>query len=342
MYTKISMMKKYNKLTLTLLLLVVGMQCVKAQDVGFSQFYANPIYLNPAFAGSKVAPRISLTYRSQWPGLVSAFTTVSGSYDQYIPALHGGIGAIVMTDRQGDHGTLQATSLGAAYAFRFRIYEDVFISLALQATVVNNNLDWDLNHLRFPDQIDPNNGYINETSATAPDNTSKFFPDFASGLLVYGPAWYVGFAAHHLNRPSQGFYSEDRIPMKLTANAGGLINLSEERRRQSSLGLGQPVVSPNLIYQYQGGFHYLNYGLYLDWRPFIVGTWFRQSPGSNFDAFIFMVGVQQDYFKVGYSYDVTLSQLGNSTQGSHEITIGILLPVPEQKHKVKAIRCPSF
>ena len=63
---------------------------------------------------------------------------------------------------------------------------------------------------------------------------------------------------------------------------------------------------------------------------------------NDFDAFIFMVGVQQDYFKVGYSYDVTLSQLGNSTAGSHEITIGILLPVPEQKHKVKAIRCPSF
>ena len=335
------MMKKYNKVTLILLLLVLGMQGVNAQDVGFSQFYANPIYLNPAFAGSKVAPRISLTYRSQWPGLVSAFTTVSGSYDQYIPDLHGGIGAILMTDRQGDHGTLQTTSLGAAYSFRFRIYEDIYINLALQASVVNTNLSWDLNHLRFPDQIDPNNGYINQTSATAPDKTSIFYPDFATGLMVYGPAWYAGFAAHHLNQPSQGFYSEDPVPMKLTANAGGLINLSEERRRQSSLGLGQPVVSPNFIYQYQGGFHYFNYGLYLDWRPFIVGTWFRHTT-INYDAFIFMVGVQQDYFKVGYSYDVTVSQLGNSTAGSHEITIGILLPVPEQKHKVKAIRCPSF
>ena len=116
------MMKKYNKVTLILLLFVLGMQGVNAQDVGFSQFYANPIYLNPALAGSKVAPRISLTYRSQWPGLVSAFTTVSGSYDQYIPDLHGGIGAIVMTDRQGDHGTLQTSSLGAAYSFRFRVY----------------------------------------------------------------------------------------------------------------------------------------------------------------------------------------------------------------------------
>ena len=83
-----------------------------AQDVGFSQFYANPLYLNPAFAGSVVAPRISLSYRGQWPGLVSAFTTVSASYDQYVPDLHGGIGAIVMTDRVGDHGALSTTSLG--------------------------------------------------------------------------------------------------------------------------------------------------------------------------------------------------------------------------------------
>ena len=161
---------------LILLLLALGMQGVKAQDVGFSQFYANPIYLNPAFAGSKVAPRISLTYRSQWPGLVSAFTTVSASYDQYIPVLHGGIGAIVMTDRQGDHGALMATSLGTAYSFRFRVYEDIYINLALQASVVNCNLDWDLNHLRFPDQIDPNSGVINQTSATAPDQTSKITP----------------------------------------------------------------------------------------------------------------------------------------------------------------------
>lgn len=334
-------MKRLRNTTLLLLVLLVSVQGVRAQDIGFSQFFANPLYLNPAFAGSKVAPRISLTYRAQWPGLVSAFTTVSGSYDQYIPDLHGGIGAIVLSDRQGDHGMLGTTSLGAVYSFRFRVYDDIFVNLALQASVVNTNLSWDLNNLRFGDQIDANNGFVNQTSAIAPENTSVFYPDFAAGGMVYGPAWYVGVAAHHLNQPSQGFYSEDPVPLKLTANAGGLLNVSEERRRQSSLGLGQPVVSPNFVYQYQGGFHYFNYGLYLDWMPFLVGVWYRNGV-ENSDAFIFMVGVQQDYFKIGYSYDATVSQLANSTAGSHEITLGILLPVPEQRHKVKAIRCPSF
>ncbi len=335
------MMKKYNKITLILLFAVAGMQGVNAQDVGFSQFYANPLYLNPAFAGSKVAPRIALSYRAQWPGLVSAFSTVSASYDQYINDMHGGIGAILLSDRQGDHGMLNTNMLAAMYSFRFQVHEDIFVNLALQAGVVNMNLNWDPNIMRWPDQIDANCGWINLTSATPPDNRSKFYPDFAAGAMIYGPAWYAGFAAHHLNQPSQGFYAEDRVPMKFTANAGGLINLSEERRRQSSLGLGTPVISPNFIYQYQGGFHYFNYGLYLDWMPFLVGAWFRHST-TNVDAFIFMVGAQHDHFKVGYSYDVTLSEMGNSTLGSHELTVGILLPVPEQKHKIKAIRCPSF
>ncbi len=335
------MMKKYNKITLILLFAVAGMQGVNAQDVGFSQFYANPLYLNPAFAGSKVAPRIALSYRAQWPGLVSAFSTVSASYDQYVNDMHGGIGAILLSDRQGDHGMLNTNMLAAMYSFRFQVHEDIFVNLALQAGVVNMNLNWDPNIMRWPDQIDANCGWINLTSATPPDNRSKFYPDFAAGAMIYGPAWYAGFAAHHLNQPSQGFYAEDRVPMKFTANAGGLINLSEERRRQSSLGLGTPVISPNFIYQYQGGFHYFNYGLYLDWMPFLVGAWFRHST-TNVDAFIFMVGAQHDHFKVGYSYDVTLSEMGNSTLGSHELTVGILLPVPEQKHKIKAIRCPSF
>lgn len=335
------MMKKYNKITLILLFAVAGMQGVNAQDVGFSQFYANPLYLNPAFAGSKVAPRIALSYRAQWPGLVSAFSTVSASYDQYVNDMHGGIGAILLSDRQGDHGMLNTNMLAAMYSFRFQLHEDIFVNLALQAGVVNMNLNWDPNIMRWPDQIDANCGWINLTSATPPDNRSKFYPDFAAGAMIYGPAWYAGFAAHHLNQPSQGFYAEDRVPMKFTANAGGLINLSEERRRQSSLGLGTPIISPNFIYQYQGGFHYFNYGLYLDWMPFLVGAWFRHST-TNVDAFIFMVGAQHDHFKVGYSYDVTLSEMGNSTLGSHELTVGILLPVPEQKHKIKAIRCPSF
>ena len=340
-------MKRLTKILALVAILLVAGQGVKAQDVTFSQFYSNPLYYNPAFAGAKICPRVNLNFRNQWPALVSAFTTVSASYDQYIDDLHGGVGALVFADRQGDHGALSTTMANVMYAFRFQAGREVYVSAALQAGIVNTSLDWA--NLRFPDMIDRINGFINATSAQEPENTNVWYLDFAAGALAYGPAWYAGFSAQHLTQPSNGFYGVTKLPIKLTANVGGLINLSEEARRTSSLGLGTPVISPNLIYQFQAGCHYFNYGVYLDWMPFLVGLWYRngltavegQSPW-NPDAFIFMVGVQQDYFKVGYSYDVTVSTMANNTNGAHELSVGLMLPCPEKKQRVKAIRCPSF
>ena len=77
-----------------------------SQDPQFSQFYANPLYLNPAFAGSARCARFNLNYRNQWPAISGNFVTYSASYDQHLYPLQGGIGAIMYLDRAGN-GTLQ-------------------------------------------------------------------------------------------------------------------------------------------------------------------------------------------------------------------------------------------
>jgi hypothetical protein len=159
--------------------------------------------------------------------------------------------------------------VGAMYAFRFQVSRDIYVSAALQASLVNNALNWD-EYLRFPDQISRELGFSIPTGAVKPDKTSKWSADFNAGVLVSGSQWYAGVAASHLTQPNQAFYSEDLVPMKLTVHAGGLINVSEERRRQSSLGLGSPIISPNIVYQFQGGFHYFNYGVYLVNYPIFI------------------------------------------------------------------------
>ena len=53
-----------------------------AQDAHFSQYYANPIYLNPAFAGLDRCPTVHTNYRNQYPEL-GIYQSYSASYDQY-------------------------------------------------------------------------------------------------------------------------------------------------------------------------------------------------------------------------------------------------------------------
>ena len=83
-----------------------------AQDPAFSQFFANPLYLNPAMAGVEGPVKLYLGYRNQWPGATNPYSTYHASYDQYIDALHGGIGAHVINDRQGG-GIINTISVDA-------------------------------------------------------------------------------------------------------------------------------------------------------------------------------------------------------------------------------------
>src|SRR5262245_45456451 len=81
-----------------------------AQDPQFTQFYANPLYLNPAFAGAARRPRVALNYRNQWPALTGTFVTTSVSYDQHVEGIQGGLGFLVTSDQAGK-GTLNTTTI---------------------------------------------------------------------------------------------------------------------------------------------------------------------------------------------------------------------------------------
>ena len=56
---------------------------VYSQDPTFTQFYSNPVYLNPALAGSSGCPRIGLNYRNEWPQLTGNYVTYCASFDTY-------------------------------------------------------------------------------------------------------------------------------------------------------------------------------------------------------------------------------------------------------------------
>ncbi len=96
----------------------------QAQDAQFSQFYANPLFLNPALAGFTECGRVNLNYRNQWPALANAYITYSASYDQNLPSINSGFGVLAMSDRQGD-GALVRNSISAFYSYQLQVSDPI-------------------------------------------------------------------------------------------------------------------------------------------------------------------------------------------------------------------------
>ena len=92
---------------------------LKAQDAQFTQFYAAPMYLNPAFTGVTYEHRFVANYRNQWPGIKRAYQTYMASYDYNMSDINSGIGITVMQDRAGTAG-LTHTQFGTNYAYHFK------------------------------------------------------------------------------------------------------------------------------------------------------------------------------------------------------------------------------
>lgn len=326
-------------ITAVILLSILSVRGLFAQDPIFSQFYANPLYLNPAMAGSNVCPRLIANYRNQWPSISGTYVTYNASWDMYMDKISGGVGVLFTNDRAGE-GALNTTMASGIYSYRLTLSRKLFLNAGFQATFFQRRIDWD--KLTFPDQIDPKYGFINISQENEPPNLTRSFADFSAGLLFGdNENFFVGFAAHHLTQPNDGFYTDvsSKLYMKLTAHAGTIINLAP--RRSSGRKLEDPTLSPNILYQKQQEFHQLNYGLYFNRYPFVGGVWFRQN-FENPDALIMLVGFEQSSYKFGYSYDLTVSKLTNITGGAHEVSFAWFFNCPPKKKRIKAINCPTF
>lgn len=313
----------------------------QAQDPEFSQFYANPLYLNPALAGSTECGRLGLNYRSQYPSLSKAYVTYNIAYDQSLPGMNSGIGFIVMSDAQGD-GALVRNSISAIYAYKLQVSNPVLISFGVKGGYYQEYLNWD--KLTFGDQINPTTGNISPTTLESPpinDNISVI--DFSAGAVMsYLDQFFFGVAVDHINQPSLSFYDNDsKLPMKIAFHGGAIINASEGGLGNASGG--DVVIQPNLLYMQQENFRQLNVGLYVKKYPFVLGSWFRHN-FENPDAVVALIGITYNNFRVGYSYDFTVSQMGGQAGGAHEISFAWDFCVYKEsaRRRIRAINSPSF
>jgi type IX secretion system PorP/SprF family membrane protein len=323
------------KKTTLIISTIIGLHSVlQAQDPYFSQFFMNPVYMNPAYAGTMKVPRFGVQYRNQWPAMNNAYTTYFASFDTYLPKIKSGIGFLMYRDDQGG-GTYTQSSFKAIYSKGIQINRDWKMYGSLSAGAQMNSLDF--NSLIFPDALDEIYGLHLPTNEALPENNNRIFPDFGAGLLFFNEKYFFGLAGDHLSEPDQSIYSGYPIALQRKYTAHFEVNIPwhipGHWRKFCDF-------NPNFIFQSQGNEQNITFGVYANRKGFSLGLWNRQTTKKSTDM-IAMVGFIGKQFSSAITYDTNLRGVGLSSHGSVEISISFLLRDPSEKSPFPFYKIPS-
>jgi type IX secretion system PorP/SprF family membrane protein len=307
----------YIYITLTLLLLQ-SFRPAFGRDPVFSQFYAAPLYLNPAFAGSTMCQRIAFNYRML--NSIENFHVANFSYDSFVERLEGGVG-IMLTSEEANMYMMRNT-INAMYAYHLRVSQDVNINFGVQAGYIGNYSRW--GKLDFVEE------------EPEPDHIWRHNVDFAAGVMLFTNKFYGGVAAHHLHEPSMSLYDDDvlKLERKFTGHFGMYFEpgSGDPGRRDEP----EYFISPNLIFQQQGYHTHIGAGIYTGIKPVMIGAWARRhwldlDREKDIYTFVFLAGLNIDDYRIGISYDSFYygeSQFSNVSRGALEISLAFRFNCP--------------
>jgi len=317
---------------------------VRAQDPHFSQFFASPLTLNPAFTGKFDGQvRLAANHRDQWPSIPKAYVTTTASVDfsvlkSKIPEGDVfGIGISGLSDQSADAALkLNYGSLSMSYHKAFDENGYNTIGAGFQATFSSAMLDF--SKLTFEDQL-TQNGFTGTTSETLSNGNNQNYVDVNAGILYSGSSngsnnYYLGASVYHINRPNLSFIDKVwNLSPRLTVHGGGSFPLTDvltlnasaihQVQNKASETLVGAAISANLNNDKENP------------SSVYLGSWIRFN-----DAIIPYIGLEIGGLRIGASYDVNTSDLKAATasRGGSEFSLIYI----KKTAQTKGIPCPKF
>lgn len=333
---------------------------VMAQDAQFSQFYAAPLYLNPALTGGTNQTRIGLNYRSQWPAIDATFTSTSLFIDHFLEDYNSGVGLIISRDMEGLAG-LRSLSVGAQYSYEMKITKNLGFRPGVQVGLISRDINF--NKLTFQDQFSAFGSIdkaVSDEFLTMRTGEKKTVLDLSFGGLFFTKRAWLGASVWHITQPNQSLIGEtNKLPMKLSVHGGfkyymkpGVVGSGIYARNS------ERSIAPAFQYRHQGYWDQMDLGLYFTFEPLVIGTWYRGVPFKklgetvNNESLVLSIGFlklgggkSKDALNIGYSYDYTISKLGPQSGGAHEFSLVYTWSTRDPRKPPKdklIIPCPDF
>jgi len=334
-----------------LAIIFLGLLCSikgSAQDFHYSQFYAAPLYLNPALTGSTELSRVGVNYRKQWPGLDHNFNAYSAYFDHYSFDLRSGVG-LAVNSFQETNMNVNTSDVSAFYSYNLQLAESWNFRMGTQVSWVRRSAA--LDNLIFGDQVDLFNRTINSgTIDNVPEIEPYSYLDIGFGALLNNQNFWLGSSFHHINEPGLSFFPDDEIgflPIKWSVHGGWNFPLGANQYFGSKF---DNMASVMVNYKKQGPFQQFDIGSQLLYKSLITGLSYRGIPGlrglPNQDSIIFLVGLKLETgMVIGYSYDFMVSNIGTQTKGAHEISIRYQFFMGDPKYRnqrSRLLKCFDF
>lgn len=316
---------------------------VYGQDPQFSQFYANPMYLNPALTGNTAQFRMASTYRNQWPSIPQGYVSYTAAFDYNIEKANSGVGFLATHDKAGNEG-LKFTNLALLYSTYVRLNRLSFLKGGIKVSHTSRGVNQ--SELLFSDQIIRDGAPFSIEDIG--DNISHI--DLGAGLLLANTQKYwLGVSIDHINQPEYSFLGTNSfLPIKTSVHGGWTFELEPKGK------ISRPTFVKAIVhYKSQGKWDQVDIGAYYEQDPLFVGLWYRGIPwfkedetdSPNNESMVAMIGVKSDDLKIGYSYDITISRLARNSGGAHEISIIYEIANTSKKRKRRRYflaPCPKF
>lgn len=296
----------------------------------YTQYLHNQFLLNPALSGIERYIDIKLAHRNQWTGIegnpktssLTAHTPLGRAYvaenalsfpeegtNPFIRAYannyaasdaHSGIGLQIQHD---EAALLKRTDALLAYAYHLRLNYRFNLSFGLQAGIAQTGL----NHAQARPEVenDPAIGQI----------TNKTSPNLGMGLWLYGPRLFAGFSALQLVGNPMDFSpggTSDRPKPNLFFTAGYKLFLTDDM-----------ALVPSFMLKSIGNLPLtgdINMKLAFNDRLW-CGVGYR-----NKESISALAGLNiSSMVNISYSYDASMGAVRTLSQGSHEISLGLML-----------------
>lgn len=277
------------------------------QPMQFSQYMLNKYQMNPAYAGFDFSLSVTGVYRSQWNELPTQPRSQNVNAHLPLYVLNGGIGINVANEQIGYFNNTLGT---ISYSYVFESSVGLF-SGGLKAGIIQSNLSGSL--LRSPDGIYEGTIVSHEDPILSELNESGVGVLYGVGVYFIGDYFEAGTSVSRLPKnnisinatkvelvPYINFYAESTIDINSSLSVAPSLLVRSD--------LTQTQIDFAAIAKLSGNI--------------FGGLGLRGYNSRSIDAGIIIAGWRfNEHYTLSYAYDVGLSALRSSHDGTHEILL---------------------